>query len=175
MSFSERLAARNLGLVGFAFVVALCIGVAAGMQPRLGVAAALGVAFAAAVIADLTIGLFLFTILSFLEVVNGGSGAVSFIKVAGLILFLSWFAAQATRSRARGTVVARVLAGLTMAVIGFVSWSAISVAWADSSGTAIGSTSRFLLDALLFPIVFGAIRSAERMSAGSSPRSCSAP
>ena len=158
MSFSERLAARNLGLIGFAFLVALCVGVAAGMQPRLGVAAALGVAFAAAVIADLTIGLFLFTILSFLEVVNGGSGAVSFIKVAGLILFLSWFAAQATRSRREARSLLASSPGITMAVIGFVSWSAISVAWADSSGTAIGSTSRFVLDALLFPIVFGAIR-----------------
>ena len=161
MSLSERLAARNLRVIGFAFLIALCVGVAAGIQPRLGVAAALGVTFAAAVIADLTVGLFLFTILSFLEVVNAGSGAVSFIKVAGLILFLSWFAAQATRSRREARSLLASSPVITMAVVGFVSWSAISVAWAESSGTAIGSTSRFVLDALLFPIVFGAIRRRE--------------
>ena len=161
MSLSERLAARNFRVIGFAFVIALCVGVAAGIQPRLGVAAALGVTFAAAVIADVTFGLFLFTILSFLEVVNAGSGAVSFIKVAGLILFLSWFAAQATRSRRETRSLLASSPGIGFAVVGFVSWSALSVAWADSSGTAIGSTSRFVLDALLFPIVFGAIRRRE--------------
>lgn len=161
MSLSERLAARNFRVIGFAFLIALCVGVAAGIQPRLGVAAALGVTFAAAVIADVTVGLFLFTILSFLEVVNAGSGAVSFIKVAGLILFLSWFAAQATRSRRETRSLLASSPGIAFAVVGFVSWSALSVAWAESSGTAIGSTSRFVLDALLFPIVFGAIRRRE--------------
>lgn len=40
----------------------------------------------------------------------------------------------------------------------FVSWSVISMVWAVSSGKAASSTERFVLDALLFPIVFGAIR-----------------
>jgi len=161
MTLTERLAARNAGLLAFAFAVSLCVGLAAGVQPRLGVAAALGIGFAAAVLADVTVGLFLFTILSFLEVVNAGSGAVSFIKVAGLILFVSWLAAQATRARREPRSLLASSPGLTMAVVAFVSWSAISVAWADSSGTAVSSTSRFLLDVLLFPIVFGAIRRRE--------------
>jgi O-antigen ligase len=158
MSLAERLAARNAGLLAFAFAVSLGIGLAAGVQPRLGVAAALGVGFAVAVLADVTVGLFVFTILSFLEVVNAGSGAVSFIKVAGLILFVSWIAAQATRSRRESRSLLASSPVLTMAVVAFVAWSAISVAWAESSGTATSSTSRFLLDVLLFPIVFGAIR-----------------
>jgi len=161
MSLTERLAARNAGLLALAFAVSMCIGLAAGVQPRFGVAAALGIGFAVAVLADVTLGLFLFTILSFLEVVNAGSGAVSFIKVAGLILFVSWFAAQATRANRESRSLLASSPGLTMAVVAFVSWSAISVAWADSSGTAVSSTSRFLLDALLFPIVFGAIRRRE--------------
>src|ERR1700733_2359320 len=98
MSVSERLATRNLVLVAVAGALSLCIGVAAGVAPRYGVAGALSVTFAVAVIADVTLGVFLFTILSFLEVVNAGHGAVSFIKIAGLILFVSWFAGQATRS-----------------------------------------------------------------------------
>ena len=102
MSFAERLEARNLALIGVVSLLSLCVGVAAGVAPRYGVAAALGLTFAVAVIANVTLGMFLFTILSFLEIVNAGSGAVSFIKLAGLILFVSWFAAQATRSACEG-------------------------------------------------------------------------
>jgi O-antigen ligase len=158
MSFAERLQARNLVLIGLAVLLSLCVGVAAGVAPRYGIAAALGVAFAVAVVADVTLGMLLFTILSFLEVVNAGSGAVSFIKVAGLILFVSWFAAQATRSRRESRSLLASSPGVAIPVILFVSWSAISIVWAVSSGTAASSTSRFLLDVLLLPIVFGAIR-----------------
>jgi O-antigen ligase len=161
MGFAERLATRNLGLVVLALAVSLGTGIAAGVQPRYGVAAALGLTFAVAVLANLTLGLFLFTLLSFLEVVNAGSGALSFIKLAGLILFVSWFAAQATRSRRESRSFLASSPALGAAVIAFVCWSALSIAWADSSGTAFSSTYRFLLDVLLFPIVFGAIRRRE--------------
>jgi O-antigen ligase len=161
MSFAERLEARNLALIGCVFLLSLGVGVAAGVSPRYGVAAALGVTFAVAVVADVTLGVFLFTILSFLEVVNAGSGAVSFLKIAGLILFVSWFAAQATRSHGDSRSLLASSPGIAIQVILFVSWSVISIVWAVSSGTASSSTSRFLLDALLFPIVFGAIRRRE--------------
>ncbi|HTX10904.1 MAG TPA: O-antigen ligase family protein [Solirubrobacteraceae bacterium] len=162
MGLSERLQAHNLRLIALMLAIAAATGIAAGVQPRYGVAAALGLTFAAAVIADVTVGLFLFTILSFLEVFNAGSGAVSFIKLAGLILFVSWFAAQATRSRGASRSLLQSSPVLAWAVIGFVGWSAMSAAWAVSSGTALSSTSRFLLDVLLFPIVFGAIRRREQ-------------
>lgn len=161
MGLAERLAGRNLGLLALAMAVSLGTGIAAGVQPRLGVAAALGLTFAVAVLANLTLGVFLFTLLSFLEVVNAGSGALSFVKLAGLILFLSWFAAQTTRSRGESRSFLDSSPVLGAAVIAFVSWSAMSIAWADSSGTAFSSTYRFLLDVLLFPIVFGAIRRRE--------------
>jgi len=38
-----------------------------------------------------------------------------------------------------------------------VSWSAISVVWAGSSGLALTDTYRYLLNVLLIPIVFGTI------------------
>ena len=158
MSVSERLATRNLVLIALAAALSLCIGVAAGVSPRYGVAGALGVTFAVAVVADVTLGLFLFTMLSFLEVVDAGSGALSFIKVAGLILFVSWLAAQATRSQRDSRSLLASSPGVAIPVILFVSWSVISIVWAVSSGKAASSTERFVLDALLFPIVFGAIR-----------------
>jgi O-antigen ligase len=160
MGFSQRLEARDVGLIAIALAVSLTIGVASGVQPRYGLAAVLGLAFAGAVIANLTVGVVLFTLLSFLEVFKSGSGAVNFMKVAGLIVFLSWFAAQTIRSRSRGGTRSLLASSpvLSAAVIAFVAWSTISAAWAVSSGTALSSTSRFLLDVLLFPIVFAAIR-----------------
>ena len=68
MSLSERLAARNLGRDRVRVPDHACVSAwPPGSQPQLGVAAALGVTFAAAVVADFILGLFLFTILSFLE------------------------------------------------------------------------------------------------------------
>lgn len=165
MAFTQRLEGRNLLLVAFALAISLVIGIAAGVQPRYGVAAALGLAFAGAVLTNLTAGVVLFTVLSYLDIIKAGSGAVSFIKLAGLIVFLSWFAAQATRSR-QGTASRSLLAAspvLCAGVVAFVTWSAISVVWAVSSGTAFSSTYRFLLDVLLFPIVFGAVRRREHV------------
>jgi O-antigen ligase len=163
MSFAERLEARNLALIGVVSLLSLCVGVAAGVAPRYGVAAALGLTFAVAVVANVTLGMFLFTILSFLEIVNAGSGAVSFIKLAGLILFVSWFAAQATRSRRESRSLLASSPGVAIPVILFVGWSTISIVWAVSGGKAESSTSRFLLDVLLFPIVFGAVRRREHV------------
>jgi O-antigen ligase len=160
MAFAQRLEGRNLVLVAFSLAISLVIGVAAGIQPRYGVAAALGLTFAGAVLANVTAGVVLFTLLSFLEIVNAGSGAVSFIKLAGVIVLLSWLAAQATRSRS-GRASRSLLSSspvLSAGVVAFVTWSGMSVAWAVKSGTAFSSTYRFLLDVLLFPIVFGAIR-----------------
>jgi O-antigen ligase len=163
MTLAERLAARNLILIGLAAALSLCVGVAAGVGPRYGIAGALGVTFAVAVVADVTLGVFLFTMLSFLETVNAGSGAVSFIKVAGLILFVSWFAAQATRSDHESRSLLASSPGVAIPVILFVSWSIISIVWAVSGGKAESSTERFLLDVLLFPIFFGAIRTRQHV------------
>jgi len=164
MALTQRLEARTLGLIAFVVAISLMVGVAAGIQPRYGVAAALGLTFAGAVLANLTLGVLLFTLLSFLEVVNAGSGAVSFMKVAGLIVFLSWLAAQTLHTRTRAGRALFVSAPvLSTGVVAFVAWSVMSAAWAVDSGTAVSSSSRFVLDALLFPVVFGAIRRREHV------------
>lgn len=165
MALSQRLEARTLGLIAIGLAFSLIIGVAAGIKPGYGLAVALGLAFAGVVLANVTAAVFLFTLLAFLEVFKSSGGAVNFLKVAGLIVFLSWFAAQAIRARSGDG--ARSLSSsspvLSAGVVAFVAWSAVSAAWAVSSGAAISSTLRFLLDVLLFPIVFGAIRRREHV------------
>ena len=158
MGFAARIGPRNP--VWLALIAALCagIGAASGISPKLGLEMTFGLVLAIAVLGNLMLGVLLFTVLSFLEVVNSGGAALSFMKVAGLILFVSWFAASATEvERKTRSLVAQVPA-LVAALLAFVSWSLISVAWAESAGVAASSTERYLLNILLLPIVYGAIR-----------------
>jgi O-antigen ligase len=80
------------------------------------------------------------------------------MKVAGLLLFLSWFAASTTRRHRYNRSLLAHHTLFAVALIAWVTWSALSVSWAQSSGTAFSSTYRLALDALLMPIVFAAIR-----------------
>src|SRR5205807_2474812 len=49
-------------------LLAVGIGVAAGVDPKVGVAAAIGLAFVVLVVGDLTVGLCLFAVIAFLDV-----------------------------------------------------------------------------------------------------------
>ncbi len=135
------------------------VGLLAGINPVYGIGASLGVAFMAVSFANVTVGLAIFTCLSFLEALNNGAtaGSTSLLKVAGLVLFASWYVATQTRTEP-GTHAKRLSSGQMVSLIALLAWSALSVAWAQSSGTAAGATGRYLLNILLFPIVLGAVR-----------------
>jgi O-antigen ligase len=154
-------AAGALLLLGGAVVS----GLLAGIQPLLGVSTALAVAFTAVTLSNVTAGLVLFTMLSFLDVFSAtSSGAASFMKVAGALLFGSWcFARLLGRASARGSV-ARIPAGIGLCVIALALWSALSLTWAESSGSAATATLTFGLDMLLIPIVMAAVRDREQLS-----------
>src|SRR5262245_63931786 len=56
-----------------------------------------GLAFAALVVANITVGLCLFTVVSFLDILSNIGGSVGITKLIGLLLVLSWFATISTR------------------------------------------------------------------------------
>jgi putative inorganic carbon (HCO3(-)) transporter len=143
---------------------AVC-GLLAGVQPLLGVSAALAVAFTVVTLSNVTAGLVLFTVLSFLDVFSAtSSGAASFMKVAGALLFGSWFFARLLgRASMRGSV-ARIPAGIGLCVIALALWSALSVTWAESPQAAATAALTFLLDMLLIPIVMAAVRDREQLT-----------
>src|SRR4051812_27713628 len=78
-------------------LVSLGVGVLAGIDPKLAIAAALGLGFAALVIANITVGVCLFAVVSFLEVLGSVGGSIGITKVFGLLLVGSWLAAASTR------------------------------------------------------------------------------
>jgi O-antigen ligase len=144
--------------LGVTAAVCVAIGIGCGINPKYGLLAVVGLAFAAAVFANVTVGLAMFTFLAWLNAVTKGSGAVSGAKAAGLVLFLSWFAARALRPDPDRRPLSEAHPAVTAAAVVLATWSAISVVWAHSRGAALTSTYELILDMLLFPIVFFAIR-----------------
>jgi O-antigen ligase len=152
LSRSPRDALAPAGLL----VVALGVGVVTGASPMLGVALAAALVFALIVMWDLTLGVCLFLLVTFLDVVSRNQN-LSLTKGAGAVLAGSWLATMATGRGSRRDLTSHV-PWLTGALVAFLAWSGMSAFWAESPSAASRSTFRFALDAMLIPIVFWAVR-----------------
>jgi putative inorganic carbon (hco3(-)) transporter len=158
-----RARGEDAGWAALLLVMSAALGLAAGIKPSIGIALAIGAAFTLVTISDLTAGLVLFTILSFLDVFSSASGSASFIKVAGLLLFGSWYAQRLVGTARTRAAVARIPSNIVVSVTALALWSTLSVTWAESSGAAITATISFLLNMLLLPIVMVAVRRREQL------------
>jgi O-antigen ligase len=136
--------------------VSILVGLLAGINPELAIAASLAIGFALIVIADLAVGLALFTTLSLLEVFQAGS-LLSVGKIGGVFLALAWLARVVTRQDSKSDFLA-VHPGMTAVISAFLGWTLLSAVWAESPSLVIGSFGRYLLNAILFLIVFTAVR-----------------
>src|SRR5437763_7554580 len=139
-------------------VLGLTFGVLAGDSPRLAIAAALGLGFSGLVVANITVGVCLFAVVSFLEVLGSIGGSIGITKVFGLLLVVSWFAAASTRDDAEGANFISAHPSMTYVLALFVAWSTVSMVWAENSSVVLNSSFRYLQNLLLFLIVFTAIR-----------------
>jgi O-antigen ligase len=147
----------RLLVAGAAACGAAFLGLLAGLDPRLAILASITCAYVLITFADLSVGLALFVVLSFLETLAVGGAAVSVTKVLGLVLALSWLALVATRGDAKTDLFA-VHPAASYALILLVGWTALSSTWAESSSTALSVAYRLLLDALLYVIVYTAVK-----------------
>ncbi len=139
--------------------LAACIGLLAGLNPKLAIAAAIGLAFMLLVFVNLTAGLVAFTFLSFIATVpSAGGPALSFLKVAGLLLALSWLSLLAWRGETPRANFLTDYPGLTYVVIAFLGWVAISLMWAEQPAATVTDFTRYTLNAILFLIVFSAVQ-----------------
>jgi len=158
---SATVAARfdGLGLAPLAILVATCaaLGVVAGIDSRLAIAGALAIAFVLLALADLTAGLVVFTLGVFLEYILPAGPALSFPKLGGILLGVSWLALVTTRRSARPTFLG-AHPGASCLFAAFLAWALLSTAWAEDSGAALSDISRYAPNFLLFLIVFSAVR-----------------
>jgi O-antigen ligase len=138
-------------------LIAAAVGALAGVDPKLGIAAAMGVAFVTIVMADLSVGLCLFALLAFINIIPETGSIVSFDKVAGGLLALSWMATVVSRKQARRAFISAHPQFFAVLVF-FLSWAVLSLTWAEDPATGVASVSRYILNAFLFLIVFTAVR-----------------
>jgi O-antigen ligase len=153
----QRRGAPAAGWLLGLLVLCAAVGIAAGISPKYGVLAPLGLAFVVIVFADLVLGIAVFAALSFLDVLTVGGAALSFDKVAGLLLFMSWVLRQATARKDPSRDILRRHPALFVWIVFFLAWSLISTLWATKQGVAIEETYRDALDLLLIPIIYTAV------------------
>lgn len=144
--------------LGAALVGGALLGALAGASPLLAVAAVVGAGFITLTIVNVRLGLCLFTVLAFVDLLPVPLGpVVSFTKLAGFILALSWLVSIVYgKSSGRGLLDDQP--GAVLLVAAFVAWATATSAWALSPGTALGAAGRYGLDALLFVIACGVLR-----------------
>jgi O-antigen ligase len=142
--------------------MALLVGALAGLKPPLAIALVLGLIFVTVTLANLTAGVCIFAVLSFLDTVLPGGGSLSAPKLIGLMLMLSWLAIMTAGDREQRE---RFFShpGFLFVLVLFVSWALISATWAEHPGAAIETFTRYLPNAFLFLIVFAAVRTRNQL------------
>jgi O-antigen ligase len=152
-TFSEQISTRwlPLGMVGSAAI----LGILAGLSPKLALVAVCAVGFAAITLISLTAGTCMFATLWFFSEVLP-SGGLPVTKLMGILLVIAWLPALINSERGQRKLFesSRFLYLLAL----FILWAGLSALWAEHSGAALTAVTRYIPNALLFPIVYAAIR-----------------
>jgi len=154
---------RSLLALGFAGLC-LAFGVLAGLDPSLAIGGALAIGFFGIAMANLTAGLVIFALIAFFALTPGAVGSFVSAQAASLVLALSWLARVATQAVPTRFFWSRH-PGITWLAVAFLAWVALSALWAENAGDTLGVLVKYGFDALLFVIVFEAIRTPQQVKA----------
>ena len=150
-AFGDNLAIR--WLPGGVAIIAVVLGLLAGLQPKLAIAAIFGISFAVIALTNLNWGVCLFaTVWYFSEVLSSIPAA----KLMGVVLVGSWLA-MVTVGRLRGQQIFEDNRFLYLIGV-FIIWVGASAVWAEHPGPALTAVTRYIPNAMLFPIFYAAVR-----------------
>jgi len=135
-------------------LLAAIVGLIAGIDPKLAIAASFSAAFIILVIADLAWGLALFTFIAFLEIVPFGGPALSFSKLLGGLLLVSWLTLMTTR---HVRIDSAIVKPACLILVALMSWIAISATWAEDPAAVYDLITRIGLNAVLYVIVLTSV------------------
>jgi O-antigen ligase len=159
-------AGPELSQRGYQLALALAavgLGLLAGVDPRLGIAAAIGLAFVVLVMGDLTFGLCAFAVVAFLDLLPQlGGSLLSFSKIVGLLLAISWLAKVTSDRETRNDFMA-AHPMFTYVLALFVAWAGVSLLWAEDTTLVQTPLMRYALNLVLFLIVFTAVRTPKQL------------
>ncbi len=149
----------DLGLwlgTGAAGLSAAAIGLLAVRSPGLAIGFAVALTFVSLMLADISTGFLLFTFVAFLEVLPGVGGGVSFAKLAGMILLLSWLATMTIAGRERRSFLSDHPLATAVTVM-FLVWTVASTIWAEAPAAVFDACFRYAPNLLLLPIAYTAL------------------
>jgi len=140
--------------------LAVALGLSAGVDAKIAIAAAVGLAFVVLVFSDLTAGLCLFAVIAFLDVLpHLGGSALSFSKIVGFLLAASWLAKVSTAQGTQNDFL-RDHPAFTYVLAASVGFALLSLTWAEKAGAGTTPLLRYVLNVILFLIVYTAVRTA---------------
>lgn len=143
---------------GPAALLGLCcvIGLIAGIEPKLALVAACAFAFALLIFINFTIGVAFFAAVSFLEVLELGSGATVGKLGGGLVIF-AWIALLATGQNRTRTFF-EDHPSVSFLLGAFLGWILLGMTWAASQSDVMTALSRYIPNVALIPIIYTAAR-----------------
>ena len=156
--YTPLAADRQYSLVSAALLGALVIGLVSTRSAVAAIALPLAAFFVAAAFRELALGVVLFTVLAFFQLIPGFEGSgVTLVKLAGLVLAAAWVVLLVDR---RGTMpfLPRDSLGVGLGAVAFWLWGASSSLWAMDTGEVRTYMWRVGQSVLLFFIVYSALR-----------------
>jgi O-antigen ligase len=141
-----------------AILAGLVLGVVSARSALVAVVLPLAALFVAAAFRDLALGVVLFTVLAFFQLIPGFEGSsLTLVKAAGLVLAAAWVVALVDRRRTIPFILRdSILVGVGAAA--FWLWGSSSALWAIDTGEVATYISRVGQGVLLFFIVYSALR-----------------
>jgi O-antigen ligase len=128
--------------------VAAGLGLLAGKSPTLALGAAAALVFVGLVWADYPVAVGVFIVTTFLAV----PGTVA--KGIGLVLVIAWFAMISTRSSYEFPDFASEHKGMTLLLLAFVTWTLLSLTWAESTSAVLTSLGRYIPNFVVFFLIY---------------------
>jgi O-antigen ligase len=159
---TARLAPTKWAFLAAVSGLSVVVGLIAGVEPKLAIVASLAIGFVLLVFVDLATGLAVFGFFSFLELLHLGS-AISVGKLGGALLAVGWLAYLLSEQDAKEDFFT-AHPGMSLVFGVFLGWVALSALWAQSTPEVLGAFGRYLLNVMLFFIVFTAIRDRRQAS-----------
>ncbi len=155
---TARIPRSEVWIVTVSALFAVMLGLLAGVEAKLAISAALGLAFTLLALTNLPLGLAVFTFLGFVVVLPNFAGqTLSVIKIAALPLLVSWLATVSKPESDEETLLSAHPA-LSGAMFALVVWGLASVAWAEFPSLVLTADFRFTLAIILVFVVFTAVR-----------------
>jgi O-antigen ligase len=164
---TERLLGRSplaTALLASAPIAAFLLGRLAAREPKMAVAALVGLLLLALAFLNLTVALIVFILLTFFEHLPNVGGDVTIVKAFGAMMALTWMALAIDPSSGV-RLLPREAPLLSAAAVAFVGWSALSILWAADVGIAASETLRLVQVVILFFLTFSAIREPRHLRA----------